>query len=107
MQTDDILILADNDFTSIKKDVIRSTKIMIKDKKLFTPIYFLKFNSAQIKFDSNRIVITKKSPVKKIPPVINHVVDSTSSKEITRKKLSLKKQYLAQKTKDAYIASMY
>ena len=45
IQTDNILILADNDFASIKKNAIRLIKIMIKNKEYFTPIYFPKFNS--------------------------------------------------------------
>lgn len=46
MQTNDILILANTNFVSIEEDVIKSVKIMIKDKKYLTFAHFLKFNGA-------------------------------------------------------------
>lgn len=45
MQTNDILILANNNFANTKKEVIKSIKIIIKNKKHFTFIYSLKFNN--------------------------------------------------------------
>lgn len=44
IQTDNTLILADNIFASIKEDIIRSAKIMTKNKEHFSFIYPLKFN---------------------------------------------------------------
>ena len=93
MQTNNILILANNNFASTKKDAIRSAKIITKDKKHLTPTHSLKFNRAQIKLDLNRIVITKKSHVRGILLITDHIADSISLKEIIRKKLSPKKQY--------------
>lgn len=72
IQTDDILILVDNDFASIKKDTIRSGKIMIKNKEYLTSIYPLKFNGVQIKLDLNGIVLTKKIYVKSIFPITDY-----------------------------------
>ena len=106
MQTDDTLILADNDFASTEEDAIRSAKIMTKDREHLTSAHSLKFNGAQIKLDSNEIVLTKESHVGGILPVTDHVADSTSSRGITRKKLSPKEQYLAQRARGAYIASV-
>lgn len=45
MQTNDISILVDNNFTSIKEKIIKSAKIMIKDKKYFIFAYSLIFNN--------------------------------------------------------------
>ena len=90
MQTDDTLILADNNFVSTEEEEIKSAKIMTKDREYLTPAYPLKFNGAQIKLDSNGIVLTKQSHVKGILPVIDHAADFTSSREITRKNLSPK-----------------
>ena len=106
MQTDDILILADHDFASTEEDAIRSAKIMTKDREHLTPAHPLKFNGAQIKLDLNEIVLTKESHIEGILPVTDHAADSTSSRGITRKKLSPKEQYLAQKVRGAYIASV-
>lgn len=60
IQTNDILILANNYFTSKKEKTIKLAKIMTKNKKYLTSIKPLKFNSAQIKFDSDSIMLTKK-----------------------------------------------
>lgn len=46
IQTDDILILADNNFASTKEKVIKSAKVMTKDREYLIPIYLLKFNRA-------------------------------------------------------------
>ena len=51
-------------------------------------------------------MLIKESHLGDILPVINHDADSTSSRGITRKKLSPKEQYLAQRARVAYIASM-
>ena len=51
MQINNIFIIVDNNFTNIKKKIIRLAKIIIKNKKHLTSIYFLKFNSAQIKLN--------------------------------------------------------
>ena len=95
MQTDDTLILADNDFANKEEAEIKVAKIITKDREHLTSTQPLKFNGAQIKLDSEVIVLTKKSHVGGILLVTDHDVDSTSSREITRKKLLPKEQYLA------------
>ena len=106
MQTNNTLILADNNFACTKEKAIKSAKIMIKDRKYLIPAHLLKFNDVQIKLDSKDIVLTKESHVGVILPVENYAADSTSSREIKRKKLSPKEQYLVQKVRGAYIASV-
>lgn len=90
IQTDDILILANNNFASTEKDTIRSVKIITKDKEYLTLTHPLKFNDTQIKLDLNKIVLVKESYIKEILLFTNHVVESTSSREISRKKLLFK-----------------
>ena len=107
LQTNDILILANNNFTSIKEEEMKLAKIIIKNRKYLTFAHPLKFNSIQIKLDSNGIVLTKRSHVGGILLVTNHAADFTSSKEITRKKLLPKKLYLAQRVKGTYITFVY
>ena len=106
IQTNDILILADNNFASTKEEAIKLAKIMTKDREYLTPAHSLKFNGAQIKLDLNSIVLTKKVYVGGIFLITDHIADSTSPREIIRKKLSPKEQYLAQREWDAYIASV-
>lgn len=80
--------------------------IMIKDREYLISARPLKFNGAQIKLDSNGTVLIKESHVGGIFLVTDHNIDSTSLRGITRKKLLLKEQYLAQRAKCAYIAFM-
>lgn len=82
MQTDDILILADNNFASIKEDVINLAKIMTKDREYLISSHLLKFFSIQIKLNLNGIVFTKKSHIGEIFSVTDHVVNSTNSRGI-------------------------
>lgn len=91
MQTNDILILANNDFDSNKEEAVKAVKLMIKDYKYPTFIQFIKFNKTQIKLNSNGIILIKKSHISSILLVIDHDIDSTNLQEITRKKLLLKK----------------
>lgn len=46
MQTDGILILADNNFASTEEDAIRSAKLMTKNREYLTSTHPLKFNGA-------------------------------------------------------------
>ncbi len=106
MQTDDTLILADNDFASNEEEAIKEAKIMTKYRKYLTSAHPIKFNRAQIKLDSDGIILTKESHVGGILLVTDHNADSTSSRGITGKKISPKEQYLAQRARSAYIASV-
>lgn len=104
MQTDNISFLVSNIFDNIEKIEIRLAKIITKNRKHLMFTYPLKFNSIQIKLDLNKIVLTKKSYIEEIFPVIVYIINFINSKRITRKKLSFKEQYLAQRMKSAYIA---
>lgn len=44
MQINDIIILANNNIASIKKVIIKKTKIMTKDREYLTSIQSLSFN---------------------------------------------------------------
>ncbi len=46
MQTDDTLILADNNFANKEKEAIKDVKIMTKDDEYFTSAQPIKFNRA-------------------------------------------------------------
>ena len=87
MQTGNTLILTDNDFANKQEVEIKVAKIMTKDWEHFTSTQSLKFNMMQIKLNSKGIVLTKKSHIGRIYLVIDHNVDFTNSKRITRKKL--------------------
>lgn len=99
IQTDNTLILADHDFASVKENAITSAKIMIKNREYLTPTHPLNFNNVQIQSNSDRIILMKESHVGGILSVIDYIADSTSSREITRKKFSPKNSIWPKKQK--------
>ena len=107
IQINDILILIDNDFARKKEVAIKIVKIMTKDLEYLTFSHLLKFDMTKIKLNLEGIVLKKESHIGSIFFITNYNIDSISSRGITRKKLSPKKQYLAQKAKDAYITFVY
>ncbi len=48
MQTDDILLLANQTFAALKKETIKSAKIMIKNRERLISDNSLKFNETRI-----------------------------------------------------------
>ena len=87
MQTNDIFILAYNDFIHKEETKIKTAKIMTKNQKYLTSTQFLKFNGAYIKLNLDDIILIKKNHVNKIFLVIDYNIDSTSLRRITRTKL--------------------
>lgn len=79
---------------------------MIKNCKYYSSTQPIKFNRVQIKLDLDGIVLSKKSYVSGIFLITDHNIDSTSFWRITRKKLSSKKQYFAQRVRSAYTTSI-
>ena len=54
MQTNNILILTNNNFASTEKETIKSAKIITKDREYLTSSYLSKFYGTQITLDSSR-----------------------------------------------------
>lgn len=53
-------------FASKNKAVIKTAKIMIIDQEYFNLTQLLKFNGVHIKFDLERIILTKKTYINSI-----------------------------------------
>lgn len=67
IQTDDILILANNKFSRKEKTAIKITKIIItQDQKHLTFSYTVKFYKTKIKLNLEKIVLTKNNYVSSI-----------------------------------------
>lgn len=78
IETNDKLILADNNFAYNREKTIKVIKIMTKDCKYLIFAQLIKFNGAQIKLELNDIVLAKKSYVDDIFLITGNNVDSTS-----------------------------
>ena len=84
MQTNNILMLINDQFAFEKKNVIKSTKIMIKNRKMFIFQQLIKFNDVQIKFDSEDLLLIKKINVDDINLMINKNASSINVKNVIR-----------------------
>ena len=107
LQTDDTLMLASDTFSAEEEDAIKKAKIMTKERThliLETPI---KFNGTMIRLAPSRdIMLSQETRVGGISLVKNHDASTTSSRGIVREKLSSREQYVAQRARGAYTASI-
>lgn len=80
---------------------------MIKDIEYFNFIKLWKFMSIKTKLDLNKIVFYQKKLLREIFSTTNYIIDCTWSKNIAKKKLSCKKQYVLKNKSDTYIQFMF
>ena len=107
LQTDDILILVSDDFAIVKNKTIKIIKFMIKKRECLIITQQLKFNDMKIEFQKNDSIIIKHvSYVESILSVKNKKFSIISSKNIIRKKLISKNQYVVQRVRNAYVISI-
>ena len=106
-QTDDILIFVNNDFVIKKNEIIKTVNIMIKKRECFNITNSIKFNDMKIKLQKNETIIIKyASYVKNISSIKNQNFSFISAKNIIRKKLISKNQYVIQRARNAYVISI-
>jgi hypothetical protein len=112
MQTDDTLYETIEAFAKQKDETIKSAKIMIKDRECLISENLLKFNDTQIeRLDSNSnesneaIYFRQKTHIQNIQ-LINSIESSsiTNAREKVRLNLSFRKQYIAQRAREVYLA---
>ena len=105
MQTDDTLILANDIFATKEEKAIKEANILTKQRDCLTPGSPIKFNGTKIDLGPNgEIKVTTNA--EGISLIANHNAASTSSKGKVRPRLSPKDQYVAQRARGAYIASI-
>ena len=107
LQTDDTLMLAEDPFAVIEEVTIKMANIMTKERTYLTPKTPIKFNGTLIQLAlSGDIILSQETRVGGISLVKNHEASTTSSRGIIRAKLSPKEQYVAQRARGAYLASI-
>jgi hypothetical protein len=109
MQIDDIFILVDQSFAVVEKEAIYSAKIMTKTHEQLTFENALKFNDTRIeRIESNdTIYFRQKTHIQDIQLI--NLIESTiiiSARDKIRVMLSLKDQYIAQRTPKKYLISI-
>jgi hypothetical protein len=114
MQTDDILYEAIEAFVKQKDETIKSAKILTKDREQLISKNSLKFNETRIeRLDSNSnesneaIYFRQKTHIQDIQ-LIQSIESSSiiNARRKVRVNLSLRKQYIIQRARDVYLATI-
>jgi hypothetical protein len=105
LQTDDTLILGDKAFAQAEQDELDTAKFLAKDRDELTDRTPLKFNGGLIHLTAGSITLTQPQQCKNVRKVTTGQATTTSIKGITRT-VNSKDQYIAQRARGAYIASM-
>jgi hypothetical protein len=106
MQTDDILILVDLNFATAKEKAIIDVKIMIKSRNHLDSNSSLKFNDTIIERQENDIHLRQISQSDHLQLIQNVDIAIISSRDKVRLALTPKEQYVAQRARNAYVASI-
>ena len=106
LQTNDILFLTDKTFVEAKEARLQEIKFLAKEREkliLNTPI---KFNGGYIKQEKDSIALTQERQCQNLKLVTMKAIDLTSSRGEVRKAATPKDQYIAQRARGAYIATV-
>ncbi len=110
MQTDDIFILADQSFVVIEEEALFIVKIMIKSREKLISNNALKFNDTRIeRLESNEIEIIyfrQETHIQGIQLIKVEFTIITGVRDKIRAMLILRNQYIAQRAREAYLASI-
>jgi hypothetical protein len=108
MQIDDILILADQSFAITEEEAIHSVKIMTKTREQLSLEHFLKFNDIRIeRIDPNDIIYFRQEKhIQEIQLIKIEFTIITNVRDKIRAMLISKKQYIAQRAREAYLISI-
>ena len=105
LQTDDTLILASNAFAADEEEAIAAAGIKTKQRDCLTIGTPMKFNGTKIELHGDGS-ITLRPLTNNISLIKNHGASSTSSRGMVRENLAPKDQYVAQRARGAYTASI-
>ena len=106
LQTDDTLFLADQDFAKQEQIQLQKAGFMAKDREQLQQGKDLKFNGAVVHIEDTNITLTQARQCQNLQQVVKTEATTTSSRGATRKGLTTKEQYVAQRARGAYIASV-
>jgi hypothetical protein len=107
LQTDDTLLLADEFFANNEKNELHKAKFMAEEREQLTINTPLKFNGGLIRLTPDgSITLTQERQCENLNTVNTKPVANTSTKRTPRGMLTPKDQYIAQRARGAYIASV-
>ncbi len=120
MQTDDTLMLKDDRFAELEESELKKAKLMFKKRKMLIIFTLIKFNEEMIsinliegtnidkdKKNSYNLSLTQSNQFDQIRLInISTSIDLIDSRDQIRKMITSKDQYVAQRARSAYIATM-
>src|SRR5450432_3518124 len=107
LQTDDTLFLANKDFAIVEQEELDKAKFIAKEREELTVNTPIKFNGGLIKLlQDGSISLTQERQCNNLSPITIKPATSISTRGIARVSLTLKDQYIAQRARGAYIASV-
>ncbi|KHJ30833.1 hypothetical protein EV44_g3495 [Erysiphe necator] len=108
LQTDNTLFLANQKFADKEENEIKKAKLIAKDRETLTKGNSLKFNGGLIHLHSNprSITVKQKQHCKNLKLVQPHPTDILNSRGKLRKASSTHDQFVAQRARGAYTASV-
>lgn len=107
LQTDDTLLLREDAFADAEETEIQRAKLMSKDRDHLTIDKSIKFNGAMIELELNGdVTLKQKTHIAGISLVTKSEASTVSTRGVICTKLSPKEQYVAQRVRRAYVASI-
>jgi hypothetical protein len=107
IQTDDTLILADDEFVTLKQNELVRARLTFKQREKLISTTSIKFNDDLISLSDNSLLLTQSKQFDQIKLInLSFSINLTSFREEIRKMITLKDQYIAQRARDAYIATV-
>jgi hypothetical protein len=109
IQTDDTLILANDEFVTLEENELTRAHLTFKRREKLNLITSIKFNDELIILanDDNILLLTQSKQFDQIRLInLSFSVNLTSFREEIRKIIILKNQYIAQRARNVYIATI-
>ena len=113
LQIDDTLILRDETFANAENFHFRKTKLLAKNRNQLTFQHPIKFNDAYIKQENSSrqknsqfFYLNQERLCKNLRLIESKPSDLTSARGVIRKSVSFGNQYVAQRARGAYIATL-
>jgi hypothetical protein len=106
LQTDDTLFVRDDEFAEQEQLQLQKAGFLAKGRERLTTNHDLKFNGGIIHLENDGITLTQERQCKNLKIVNSKNTTTTSSRGTIRQDLSIKDQYIAQRVRGAYIASV-
>ena len=107
LQTDDTLILADEHFAEAEEIELHRAKLLAKPREQLTIITSIKFNGGYLKqTDTNSILFNQERLCQSLRTVKLQPTDLVNTRGTVKKLATPKDQYIAQRARGAYIASL-